>query len=145
MRTLSLVVMSIAALASVARADSIVDYGFYPVPGVVNTLQLTTVFQCTNATAFAVHFDISVFAANGLLWGDSNDFPIPSGETRTISTQPMTGHVTSDLALGSNADFQGVARIQTVKGVVCAAYVMGPGSTPNYLNNLPVIYKLKQK
>jgi hypothetical protein len=133
-----------ASVASAAVGDLVPDQ-IYAVPGVVHTTYLATVFQCTNANPAgfgSTTMTVEVFDHTGLLAG-SGGVTLSGGATGVITT----GNVASlqpHAQMGVVGPLQGSARI-IGKKLLCAAYVMSPGSVPGYMNSLPVVKKVTQK
>lgn len=134
-----------AAAASAGIGDPGQDH-VYSVPGVVHTTYLATVFQCTSTEPTGVggqSVTVEVFDASGLLAG-ATQASLGGGQTVLFTT----GNVASlqpNVQMGVTGPLQGSARIMGSKKMVCAAYVMSPGSVPGYMNSLPMVAKLKQK
>ena len=119
---------------------------FYTVPGVLHTSYLATVFPCTNSNptgTAAVLVTVEVFNASGPLESTAG-WTLESGESVLFATGTVAS-LGPDVNLAVAAPLVGVARINTSKKVLCAAYVMSPGSVPGYMNALPVLLKNKQK
>ncbi len=119
----------------------------WAVPGVFNTGNHATVFQCSNpSTSVTYIMSVEVFNANGSLAGLANSF-VPPGETRTMSTRPIAALSPGDyLDLGIlTTTVLGSARVGP-KQLICTAWVMHSTSTsPVSMNSLPIINRAKQR
>lgn len=119
----------------------------FSVPGVLQTSYFTTLFQCTNALPTGrppITMAVEVFAANGASVGTASVI-LAAGATGLIATGPVGSlipHATAPVPNGT----VGAARITgSASGLICAAYMMSPNSSPGYVDALPIIAKTKQR
>jgi hypothetical protein len=118
---------------------------YWGIPGVISTGQLATVFQCSNpSTTVSEIMGVFVFDANGTLVGANNVLLAP-GASMTMSTTVLYSMVSTDYVnLGISGTVLGTARIG-FRQLICAAWVMGNGTSPGYMTALPVLKKTKQR
>ena len=126
----------------------------YTVPGVIQTSNLVTVVQCTNLSptgSVPASFQVTVFDDTGTQVG-SDSVSLVAGASGVITTgmiyslpliYPTLFPHAKVLTLASS--MMGTAQILGPKTMACAAYVLAPGSTPQYMNALPVLSKMKQR
>lgn len=118
---------------------------YWATTGVMNTGNLATVFQCSNPdTAASQGMDFEIFKADGTLAG-TGSVSVPPGGTRTVSTQTLYSLAAGDYTnIGITFTVLGSARVGS-KDLICAAWVMSNGTSPGYMNSLPIIKKAKQR
>ena len=118
---------------------------YWAAPGVMNTGNLATVFQCSNPNTTDSHvMGVEVFNADGTVAGTAS-VSVPAGGTQTVSTQYLYSLAATDYTnMAIPGTVLGSARVGS-KELICAVWVMSNGTNPGYMNSLPIIKKAKQK
>lgn len=146
-----LVLAAIAILAAApgaGRADLGDSTGVYwGVPGVMNTTNLATLFQCSNPSTTDSHvMAVFVFDGTGSVVG-ANSALLPPGGSATMSTQTISSLVSTDyvnLGIAPLTTVLGAARVG-LKQLICTAWVMSNGTSPGHMNPLPILKTTKQR